>query len=48
MNWVRKGDVQMNYETAEKNYIKAIRKLIQDHEQDGHFYHPFLSGRKDF
>ena len=23
---VRKGDVQMNYETAEKNYIKAIRK----------------------
>ena len=22
---VRKGDVQMNYETAEKNYIKAIR-----------------------
>ena len=46
---VRKGDVQMNYETAEKNYIKAIRKgLVQDHEQDGHFYHPFLSGRKDF
>lgn len=23
---VRKGDVQMNYETAEKNYIKAICK----------------------
>ena len=23
---MRKGDVQMNYETAEKNYIKAIRK----------------------
>ena len=34
---VRKGDVQMNYETAEKNY-----------EQDGHFDYPFLPGRKDF
>ena len=46
---VRKGDVQMNYETAEKNYIKAIRKgLVQDYEQDGHFDYPFLPGRKDF
>ena len=25
---VRKGDVQMNYETAEKNYIKAICKGV--------------------
>ena len=44
---VRKGDVQMNYETAEKNYIHP-QGLVQDYEQDGHFDYPFLPGRKDF
>ncbi len=46
---VRKGDVQMNYETAEKElYQGHPQGLVQDHEQDGHFYHPFLPGCKDF
>ena len=46
---VRKGDVQMNYETAEKKlYQGHPQGLVQDHEQDGHFYDPFLPGRKIF
>ncbi len=45
---VRKGDVQMNYETAEELHQGHPQGLVQDYEQDGHFDYPFLPGRKDF
>ena len=47
---VRKGDVQMNYETAEKNYIKAICKgLFKIMSKMGiSTIRSFLSGREDF
>ena len=45
---VNKGELQLNYETAEKNYIKAICKGLLKIMSKMGMYHSFLPGSQTF
>ena len=46
---VDRQEIQLNYETAEKNYVKShLQGFIQDYEQDGDQHDPQLPGERSF
>ena len=47
-NLVKRNEIQMNYETAEKELHQGhLQRLVQGNEQDGHQHDSFLPGCQD-